>query len=167
MLYRALVDGYCSTVQALLDWFEVDLGSPSFPLFRLICVLCVFLCSTPASHSPLVLCWTFCVVWRSMTRHDYDLSILYDISQVVTLCDRARCYMNVIDRARCYSVNVIDRASRYITFACHTEHVIHVASSISHSPSLIDISHRYLSRDTSYRIAQIAHRMSGKGHIDM
>ena len=25
---RAFVDGYCSTVQALLDWFEVCLGSP-------------------------------------------------------------------------------------------------------------------------------------------
>ena len=37
------------TVQGLLDWFEVDLGSPSFRLFRLICVLCVFLCVSRAS----------------------------------------------------------------------------------------------------------------------
>jgi len=51
------LDGCCSTVQGLLDWFEVDLGSPSFCSFRLICVLCVFLFSTPASHSPPVLFW--------------------------------------------------------------------------------------------------------------
>ena len=77
------LDGYYNTVQALLDWFEVDLGctellfiqidlclmcvfvlySPdisysrrnNFCLFRLICVLCVFLFFTPQSHSPLVL----------------------------------------------------------------------------------------------------------------
>jgi len=24
--YRTFFDGYCSTVQGLLDWFEVDLG---------------------------------------------------------------------------------------------------------------------------------------------
>ena len=30
-------------------------GSPSFHLFKSICVFCVFLFSTPASHSPLVL----------------------------------------------------------------------------------------------------------------
>jgi len=53
-LSRSLLDGYCSTVQGLLDWFEVDLASPSFCLFRLISVFCVFLFSTP-SHSPLVL----------------------------------------------------------------------------------------------------------------
>ena len=35
-------------------------GSPSFCLFRLIGVFCVFLFSTPASHSPLVLFWTSC-----------------------------------------------------------------------------------------------------------
>ena len=29
-------------------------GSPSFPLFRLICAFCVFLFSTPASHPPLL-----------------------------------------------------------------------------------------------------------------
>jgi len=32
-------------------------------LFRLICVFCVFLFSTPASHSPLVLFWTFCITF--------------------------------------------------------------------------------------------------------
>jgi len=47
------LDGYCSTVQGLLDWFEVDLGFSEF-LFRLICVLCVFLFFTP-SCSHLVL----------------------------------------------------------------------------------------------------------------
>ena len=48
-------DGYCSTVQGLLDWFEVDLGFTELHFFKLICVFCVFLFSTPAFHSPLVL----------------------------------------------------------------------------------------------------------------
>ena len=33
-------DGYCSTVQGLLDWFEVDLGFTR--AFIYLCVLCVF-----------------------------------------------------------------------------------------------------------------------------
>jgi len=37
------LDGYCSTVQGLLDWFEIDLGFPEPFLLRLICVLSVFL----------------------------------------------------------------------------------------------------------------------------
>jgi len=39
----AFLDGYCSTLQGLLDWFEVDLGFPVLVLFRLICVFCVCL----------------------------------------------------------------------------------------------------------------------------
>jgi len=52
--HRVFPDGYCSTVQGLLVWFEVDLGFPALVLFRLICVFCVFLFSTP-SRFPLVL----------------------------------------------------------------------------------------------------------------
>jgi len=37
----AFLEGYCSTVQGLLDWFEVDLGFPELVMFRLICVLSV------------------------------------------------------------------------------------------------------------------------------
>jgi len=29
---RAVLDGYCSIVQGLLDWFEVDLGFPELVL---------------------------------------------------------------------------------------------------------------------------------------
>ena len=42
MMQCPFLDGYCSTVQGLLDWFEVDLGFPELFLFRLICVLSVF-----------------------------------------------------------------------------------------------------------------------------
>jgi len=48
------LDGYCSTVQGLIDWFEVDLGFPELFVFRLICVLSVFLSPTLSSRSPLV-----------------------------------------------------------------------------------------------------------------
>jgi len=43
----AFVDGYCSTVQGLLDWFEVDLGFTELSFIQIdLCVLCVFvLCS--------------------------------------------------------------------------------------------------------------------------
>jgi len=47
-----LVDGYCSTVQGLLDWFEVDLGFTELYIFMYIslkCVdlyLCNFMCSS-------------------------------------------------------------------------------------------------------------------------
>ena len=36
-------DGYCSTVQGLLDWFEVDLGFTELSFIQIdLCVLCVF-----------------------------------------------------------------------------------------------------------------------------
>jgi len=34
-------DGYCSTVQGLLDWFEVDLGFTELSFIQIdLCVLC-------------------------------------------------------------------------------------------------------------------------------
>ena len=67
-LFLSFLDGYCSTVQGLLDWFEVDLGFTEllfiqidlcvmclFVLYVCFCSLCVFWFSTSQSHSPLVL----------------------------------------------------------------------------------------------------------------
>ena len=47
-------DGYCSTVQGLLDWFEVNLGFTRAFIYsnRFVCSVCFC--------SPLVLFWTFC-----------------------------------------------------------------------------------------------------------
>ena len=41
------LDGYCSTVQGLLDWFEVDLGFTELSFIQIdLCVLCdIFLYS--------------------------------------------------------------------------------------------------------------------------
>jgi len=39
------LDGYCSTVQGLLDWFEVDLGFTELLIIHWqidLCVMCVF-----------------------------------------------------------------------------------------------------------------------------
>jgi len=37
------LDGYCSTVQGLLDWFEVDLGFTELLFIQIsLCVVCVF-----------------------------------------------------------------------------------------------------------------------------
>ena len=39
----AFLDGYCSTVQGLLDWFEVDLGFTELLFIQIdLCVMCVF-----------------------------------------------------------------------------------------------------------------------------
>jgi len=38
------LDGYCSTVQGLLDWFEVDLGFTELLFTQIdLCVMCVFI----------------------------------------------------------------------------------------------------------------------------
>jgi len=54
-MHLGFLDGYCGTVQGLLDWFEVDLRFPELVLFRSICVLSVFLSPTLSSRSSLVL----------------------------------------------------------------------------------------------------------------
>ena len=54
------VDGYCSTVQGLLDWFQVDLGFTELSFIQIdLCVLCVFVlyCRVSLSSCPF---WTFC-----------------------------------------------------------------------------------------------------------
>jgi len=54
MNYVALVflDGYCSTVQGLLDWFEVDLGFTELPFIQIdVCVLCDFVLYSRVSLS--------------------------------------------------------------------------------------------------------------------
>jgi len=53
LFWVPFLDGYC-TVQGLLDWVEVDLGFPELVLFRLICVFCVFLFSTPSLYPPVL-----------------------------------------------------------------------------------------------------------------
>ena len=46
------LDGYCSTVQGLLDWFEVDLGFTELSFIQIdLCVLCVFVLYSPVSLS--------------------------------------------------------------------------------------------------------------------
>ena len=38
---HAFLDGYCSTVQGLLDWFEVDLGCTELSFIQIdLCVVC-------------------------------------------------------------------------------------------------------------------------------
>ena len=45
-------DGYCSTVQGLLDWFEADLGFTELLFIQIgLCVLCVFVLYSPVSLS--------------------------------------------------------------------------------------------------------------------
>ena len=46
------LDGYCSTVQGLLDWFEVDLGFTELSFLQIdMCVLCDFVLYSRVSLS--------------------------------------------------------------------------------------------------------------------
>jgi len=46
------LDGYCSTVQGLLDWFEVDLGLTELLFIHIdLCVMFVFVLYSPVSLS--------------------------------------------------------------------------------------------------------------------
>ena len=57
---RLFFDGYCSTVQGLLDWFEVDLGFTELSFIQIdLCVLCVFFLYSRVSLSSVPF-WTFC-----------------------------------------------------------------------------------------------------------
>jgi len=50
-LETAFLDGYCSTVHGLLDWFEVDLGFTELLFIQIdlcvMCVMCVFVLYSP------------------------------------------------------------------------------------------------------------------------
>ena len=60
----AFFDGYCSTVQGVLDWIEVDVGLPELVFFRLLCVFCVFLFVL----LPLVLLLSFLEILHCLPR---------------------------------------------------------------------------------------------------
>jgi len=49
---RNFLDGHCSTVQGLLDWFEVDLGFTELSFIQIdLCVLCDFVSYSRVSLS--------------------------------------------------------------------------------------------------------------------
>jgi len=51
-LQLTFLDGYCSTVQGLLDWFEVDLGFTELSFIQIdLCVLCDFVLDSCVSLS--------------------------------------------------------------------------------------------------------------------
>ena len=46
------LDGYCSTVQGLLDWFQVDLGFTELSFIQIdLCILCDFVLYSRVSLS--------------------------------------------------------------------------------------------------------------------
>ena len=57
---HAFFDGYCGTVQGLLDWFEADFGFTELLFIQIdLCVLCVFVLYSRVSLSSCPF-WTFC-----------------------------------------------------------------------------------------------------------
>ena len=56
-----LFDGYCSTVQGLLDWFEVDLGFTELSFIQIdLCVLCVFVLYSRGCYATTQLALELC-----------------------------------------------------------------------------------------------------------
>ena len=50
VVLQTFLDGYCCTVQGLLDWFEVDLGFTELLFIQIdLCVMCVFVLYSPVS----------------------------------------------------------------------------------------------------------------------
>ena len=58
----SFLDGYCSTVQGLLDWFVVDQGFTELLFIQIdLCVMCVFVLYSPVSLSSCMFIDTACV----------------------------------------------------------------------------------------------------------
>jgi len=84
------LDGYCSTVQGLLDWFEVDLGFTDFLFIQIdLCVMCGFVLYSvvslsscpffghPALPSPRMILGLFCKRALEKTTHSYVTQLIH------------------------------------------------------------------------------------------
>jgi len=77
--FSTFFDGYCSTVQGLIDWFEVDLGFTELSSIQIdLCVLCVFVLYSRVSLSSCPF-WTFCTAsparWECLWSQPSILSV--------------------------------------------------------------------------------------------
>jgi len=64
------LDGYCSTVQGLLDWFEVELGFTELLFIQIdLCVMCVY-------HALI------CKVYASQITHLYAMGWLHVVGSL-------------------------------------------------------------------------------------
>jgi len=50
LVWHTFIDGYCSTVQGLLDWFEVDLGFTELLFIQIGLCVAVCFCSLYKCH---------------------------------------------------------------------------------------------------------------------
>ena len=91
ILCACLSCGYCSTVQALLDWFEVDLGFTELSFIQIgLCVLCVFVLYSRVSLSAcpfLDILHCFLALTSSFTR-THTLSLTHTHSLFLSLSAR-------------------------------------------------------------------------------
>ena len=138
----SFLDGFCSAVQGLLDWFEVD--SPSFCLSRLICAL-----SAQISFS----CWNgFCLL-----KYLLSVEVSFSIEVSFVCCSlfcpsRCLCFIgslftqvSVLDKRHLFYVplkhihareDVYSRINTFWNTTCTTQ--IHVGWSIQNQ----DIQHK-------------------------
>ena len=80
------VDGYCSTVQGLLDWFEVDLGFTELSFIQIdLCVQCVFVLYSRVSlsSSPFL----DILVWYVSGAHIQKWCVWHDLRVWYMWCD--------------------------------------------------------------------------------
>jgi len=83
---HAFLDGYCSTVQGLLDWFEVNVGFTELLFIQIdVCVMCVFAYVCRSMHCSCV-CVVCCVRMLCSV-----LLLIALSSQMAAICDWCVC----------------------------------------------------------------------------
>jgi len=74
------LDGYCSTVQGLLDWVEVDLGFTELLFIQIdLCVMCVFVLYSPVCvmHIRFVSCSLSLISFLAKHTFEVDTYLAY------------------------------------------------------------------------------------------
>jgi len=134
------LDGYCSTVQGLLDWFEVDLGFTELLFIQIgLCVMCGFVLYSPVSLaaaikaqrdtstpvSPMAVQW---VMLKSYVAH---------INELRSACEWVVRHMSYMCTSEWMShVNKLCRTCKWVVFGMwmsRTAHVVHVHLRVNES----------------------------------
>ena len=103
----SFLDGYCSTVQGLLHWFEVDLGFTEFLFIQIdLCVLCVVV-----RHSPVSL--SYCPLFGHPA-FDKWYDKYFNLYHVILYCYVTSYYMCVMSVCYVYSICVTSKSIRYV-----------------------------------------------------
>ena len=117
-LHFAVFDGYCSTVQGLLDWVEVDLGFTELLIIQIdLCVMCLFVLYLPVSLSKIIIvclhfahtaCVRMCICVRRCVRVHVNAHMYICLCTCIRVCV---CICTCIYTCICKCVYVCVRVS--------------------------------------------------------